>query len=352
MQNIAELPKYALETIIFGGILLIILYFIGIKKNISGILPLISLYAFAGYRLMPAFQRIFSGFTSLRFHMPVIDTIYNDLYEINNFQKKTSILHQEDFHLNFNESIVLHDITYKYPQSRLEIIKKLDLTIYANTTVGFVGETGSGKTTLIDIILGLLSLYEGEILIDGIPLTRTNIRTWQNNIGYVPQQIYLADDSISNNIAFGIHPNDVDHQSVTKAAKIAKIHDFILNNLQNGYETKIGERGVRLSGGQRQRIGLARALYHDPKVLVLDEATSALDGSTEKEIMDAIYNLSREKTIILIAHRITTVKECDTIFVMENGKIVANGNYDKLITSSEQFRAIAKSSDSPSATPN
>ena len=350
-RSISELPKYALETIIFGGILLIMLYLIGVKQNISGVLPLLALYAFAGYRLMPALQRIFAGLTAVRYYLPVLDIIYKDINE-NDEEGNLSAKHiPESEALKFNDSLILKNVFYKYPESDDKIIKDLNLSIKANTTIGFVGTTGSGKTTLVDIVLGLLPINRGTFCIDGVSIESNNVHKWQKNIGYVPQEIYLADDTVTRNIAFGIPDNEIDQQAIIRAAEIANIHEFVLQGLPHGYDTFLGERGVRLSGGQRQRIGIARALYHNPKVLILDEATSALDGATENAIMDAIHNLSHKKNIIMIAHRITTVKECDKIYVMENGKIIASGKYKELITSCEQFRVMTKASDSTPANP-
>ena len=203
--------------------------------------------------------------------------------------------------------------------------------------------TGSGKTTLVDIILGLLEPQDGSLEIDGKLITKLNTRSWQRNIGFVPQHIYLSDDTVSANIAFGLDPKDIDQQAVERASKIASLHEFIIDGLPNQYQTTIGERGVRLSGGQRQRIGIARALYHDPKVLIFDEATSALDGKTEKIVMDAINNLRKDTTIILIAHRYT-VKRCDEIFVLDKGKLKAQGNFEELINIDSQFRENVKNS--------
>jgi len=197
---------------------------------------------------------------------------------------------------------------------------------------------------MVDIILGLLEPQGGRILVDDREVTGENIQSWRRCLGYVPQSIYLADDTISNNIAFGAAPEDVDQQAVIQAAEMANIHDFIENELQKGYDTVVGERGVRLSGGQRQRIGIARALYHNPPVLIMDEATSALDGLTEAAIMDAIHSLGHKKTIIMIAHRLTTVRECDEIFIMEKGEIRDKGRYEELIQRNEGFRRMAEGS--------
>ena len=181
----------------------------------------------------------------------------------------------------------------------------------------------------------------GRLIVDGTPIGRENLRAWQRSIGYVPQQIFLADDTVSANIAFGLAAADIDQAAVERAARTAELHDFVMRELPKGYATKVGERGVRLSGGQRQRIGIARALYHDPDVLILDEATSALDNLTERAVMDAVHNLGHAKTIVMIAHRLSTVRECDTIFMLEGGRVVAEGSYDALLESNRQFRALA-----------
>jgi ABC-type multidrug transport system fused ATPase/permease subunit len=204
-----------------------------------------------------------------------------------------------------------------------------------------VGSTGCGKTTFADILLGLLAPQSGEISVDGREINDTNRKYWQKNLGYVPQAIYLTDDTIRNNIAFGVSPEKINEDSIIQAAKLANIHDFVVTELESGYDTIIGERGIRLSGGQRQRIGIARAIYHDPSVLILDEATSALDSLTENAIMDAIKNIRHKKTIIIIAHRITTVKHCDVIYMMDKGKFVDHGTYKELYTRNEVFRGMA-----------
>lgn len=345
-QAITILPKYALETIIFGGMLLIMLYLIGIKKDITQVLPMLVLYAFAGYRLMPGFNQIFQGFSQMRYHSAALDIIHKHFQIESDKQKPSQVNIPPTSTLPFSKSIELKNITFSYPKSNSIVINNINLFIRDNTTVAFVGKTGSGKTTLIDIILGLLPINSGEVSIDGTLIEAANLGAWQKNIGYVPQQIYLADDTVTRNIAFGVPDDKIDHQAVIHAANIANIHDFVLKDLPHGYDTDLGERGVRLSGGQRQRIGIARALYHDPKVLVLDEATSALDGLTENVIMDAIHSLAHEKTIILVAHRLTTIKECDLIHVLAQGCIVDSGDYEELMSSCAEFRKMAESSKS------
>jgi ABC-type multidrug transport system fused ATPase/permease subunit len=219
----------------------------------------------------------------------------------------------------------------------------MDLSIPAHSTVGFVGATGSGKTTTVDVILGLLEPQEGSLSVDGQSITAANHRRWQRAIGYVPQHIYLADDSVAANIAFGMNARDIDHKSVERAAKIAHLHEFVSNDLPDGYATTVGEHGVRLSGGQRQRIGIARALYHNPQVLIMDEATSALDNLTEQAVMQAVNNLGHDITIILIAHRLSTVRQCDQIYLLEQGQVKAQGTFEELTQANERFRAMAAS---------
>ncbi len=302
--------------------------------NITSVIPIIALYAFAGYRLMPAIQKIFTNITSLRVSGPAIIFVYNDLNTLN-----LEIDEKPSKKFFFNESIKLKNIFYKYPQSSRTVLKNINLTIPAYTSVGIVGETGSGKTTTIDLILGLLEAQKGTIEVDGKIINYKNRRAWQNTIGYVPQQIYLSDTTVSENIAFGLNEDEISQESVERAAKIANLHEFIVNELPSQYKTIIGERGVRLSGGQRQRIGIARALYHEPKLLIFDEATSALDNITEKSVMEAIYNKDYKITKILIAHRLSTVKKCDKIFLFDKGELKHEGNYQELIENSEKFRS-------------
>ena len=222
--------------------------------------------------------------------------------------------------------ISLKNICYNYPNSSRTALKNINIDINSKTTVGLVGSTGSGKTTTVDIILGLLEAQEGMLEVDGTIITKHNARSWQKSIGYVPQHIYLSDDTVAANIAFGVKSDLINYKAIEKASKIANLHEFVVNELPNQYQTKIGERGVRLSGGQRQRIGIARALYHNPQVLILDEATSALDNFTEKVVMEAVNNLNKNITIILIAHRLNTVKKCDNIYFLEQGEVKNQGN--------------------------
>ena len=337
-QIISQLPRFILEAIAFGGILLIILYTMQQTGSFNNALPIISLYVFAGYRLIPAFQKIYASFTSLTFVGPSLNKLYDDLKNLKSFNENKD----QDVFI-FNKTIKLKNIYYKYPNASRIASKDISLDIPAKSTIGLVGATGSGKTTMVDIILGLLEPQKGVLEVDGKIITKQNSRSWQRTIGYVPQHIYLTDNSIAANIAFGVEPRDISQDMVEKASKIANLHNFVIDELPKQYQTTIGERGVRLSGGQRQRIGIARALYHDPKVLILDEATSALDNQTEKIVMEAIKNLSKDITTILIAHRLNTVKKCDKIYLLKNGEIKNEGTFEELINVNEDFRKNANS---------
>lgn len=336
-----RIPMYTLEILAFGGILCIVLYFLAMKQNLAQVLPLVALYAFAAKRLMPSLQGIFSAISTIRYNLAALDVLHRDI--INTAATvSTSKIKEKITPLPFEHHLKLENISFKYPNCNDPVIRNISLDINANSTVGFVGSTGSGKTTLIDIVLYLLVPQTGQMLVDGVRIDTTNQLQWQRNLGYVPQHIFLSDDTVACNIAFGIPDEQIDIDKVKKAASIANISRFIESELPSGYDTLIGERGIRLSGGQRQRIGIARALYHDPGVLILDEATSALDGETEEAVMDAISNLSTQKTIIMIAHRLTTLKDCDVIYVLEEGRITEHGTYNELIHSSFRFRAMSR----------
>ena len=335
-QIISKLPRYFLEAIAFGGILLIILYMMVQTGSFNNALPILSLYVFAGYRLIPALQTIYSSITELAFVSPSLDKLHEDIKNLKPFNEN-----QDQGVLSFNKAITLKNIYYNYPNESRTALKDINLSIPAKTIVGLVGATGSGKTTTVDIILGLLETKKGTLEVDGKVITNQNSRSWQRSIGYVPQHIYLSDDTVAANIAFGVGLKDINQADVEKAVKIANLHEFVMDELPKQYQTTIGERGVRLSGGQRQRIGIARALYHKPQVLILDEATSALDSQTEKAVMDAVNNLSKNITIILIAHRLSTVKKCDQIFLLEKGQLKDQGTFKELIKVNENFRANA-----------
>jgi ATP-binding cassette, subfamily B, bacterial PglK len=339
-QIYRTLPRYALEALAFGGMLLLItIMLLTGDGTLGSILPVIGLFAFAGTRMLPALQAVYSNLASIRNGEVILNNLHRDLAEADRFTSRQtdSTLHSP---LSLRTSLIIEDVHYAYPKSERAALRGLTLEIPARSTVGIIGTTGAGKTTAVDIILGLLQPDMGRLVVDGIPITEANLRAWQRSIGYVPQQIFLTDETVMGNIAFGIPLDKIDQAAVERAARIAELHEFIASDLPRGYETKVGERGVRLSGGQRQRIGIARALYRDPDVLILDEATSALDNLTERAVMDAVHNLGRAKTIIMIAHRLSTVRECDKIFMLENGQLVAEGSYDELMGSCSKFRTL------------
>ena len=326
LKVISQLPRYILEGIAFGGIMLLILYLMSQEGSFNNAIPVISLYAFAGYRLMPVMQNIYISLSQISFSSPSLDNLYYDIGKLNPI--KNNYLEEK---LSFDKEIVLNNIDFNYPNTSQKALQGISLNIPAKSTIGLIGATGSGKTTLLDIILGLLMSDKGTLEIDGEVLSKKNLRSWQRNIGYVPQNIYLSDDTIAANIAFGVESKNINQIDIERASKIANLHDFIINELPDKYNTTIGERGIRLSGGQRQRIGIARAVYLNPKILILDEGTSALDNETEKKVMEAINKLSKKITIILVAHRLNTVRNCDKIYKFEKGKVIAEGKFDEII---------------------
>jgi ABC-type bacteriocin/lantibiotic exporter with double-glycine peptidase domain len=338
-QIIAQLPQYAMQILSLIAVMLIVLYQLHVHGSLGPGLPVIAVYLVAGQRLQPAFQQAYVSLTSLRFNKPALDHLHEDLLGA----KQEDESAEPDTRLAGLGPIELRDISYRYPGATAPAVKNISLAIPARATVGLVGRTGGGKTTTVDLILGLLEPTHGELRVDGTLIGQGNRRAWQNCLGYVPQQIALVDDSIAANIAFGMARDRIDMAAVEQAARIANLHKFVTEEMRQGYDTAIGERGVRLSGGQRQRVGIARALYRDPDVLIMDEATSALDNITERAVMDAVGNLAHRKTIILIAHRLTTVQHCDIIFVFESGRVVASGTYGELATSTDSFRAMLES---------
>lgn len=333
-----QLPRFVLQIIAFGGVLAIVLYLLAARGSLEEALPVIGLYALAGYRLLPSLQAVYQQLSKMRFSGAAIDSLHKDLQQLD--ATAYLPLAKGQLPLGLWNEIRLENVRYAYPTAERAALEGLTLQIPARTTVGFVGATGSGKTTTVDIILGLLVPQQGRLVVDGQMIDATNVRAWQRTIGYVPQHIYLADDTVAANIAFGIPADQIDMAAVERAARIANLHRFVTEEMPKGYATRVGERGVRLSGGQRQRIGIARALYHDPEVLIMDEATSALDNLTEQAVMEAVHNLANRKTIIMIAHRLTTVRNCDCIFMLERGRLVAQGRYDELVETSASFRAM------------
>jgi ATPase len=314
---IGIMPKYIIEMVCMTGLLSAVLVkmFFG-QKELSEFVPQLAIFAVAAFRLLPSVGRINEHLSAVIFATPSIDLIYHDLKEIEDLHVE-EIVKDEDWH--FKKEIEVKRVTYAYPEGEGNVIENACFHIRKGETVAFVGSSGAGKSTIVDILLGLLPPQQGKILVDGMDVYK-NLRTWQKEIGYIPQTIYLSDDSIRNNVAFGIEEENIDEQAVIAALKQAQLYDFV-DTLPEGLDTCVGDRGIRLSGGQRQRIGIARALYHKPEILVLDEATSALDNDTEAAVMEAIDSLKGQKTIIIIAHRLTTIKNADTVYEVKDGKV-------------------------------
>ncbi len=312
-------PRSYLELLAVIGLAGLIMMMVLHGKSLELLVPTLGVFVAAAFRMIPSVNRIMSSMQTIRFSRPVIDMLYQEFNMINQNANNLNICINNSS-LEFHNTLEIKNISYKYPEVNASALSNVSFTIKKGQSIGFIGPSGSGKSTLVDLILGLLAPENGQILADGTDI-QINMRSWQNQIGYVPQLIYLTDDSLRRNVAFGIPEDEIDTESVERAIKAAQLDEFV-DTLPEKLETFVGERGVRLSGGQRQRIGIARALYHDPKILVLDEATSALDMDTESKVMEAVNKLKGTKTLILIAHRVSTLKNCDNIFKLELGKVV------------------------------
>jgi len=338
--TLAQIPRYLMELVAFGSMILLILYLLSNHNaNLGLILPILSVYAIASVKLLPAFQHIYTSMAMIRGNIAAFESIKDDL--IDSISATKVSFASEKNRLIPSESILLQDISFKYPEKNELAINKLSLSIKANSFVGIVGPSGSGKSTLIDILLGLVQPQEGLIKVDNIAINDETCRMWQNSIGFVAQNIFLSEGTIAENIAFGLPPEQIDLIQVENALKLANLSEFV-KNLKHGIHSKVGERGVQISGGQRQRIGIARALYNGAEVLIFDEATSSLDGVTEKMIMQAIHDFSGKKTIILIAHRLKTIEQCDNIYFIDQGQIMDSGTYKELIENNKDFKKMAE----------
>jgi len=343
--TVQELPRLFLETLAVGGLLTVVILFLLQKRDIQSVLPLIALFAAAAFRIIPATNRIINSLTVLKQYGPALDDVLEDLNLVGSVAEEPSMPasgteeNQSKEELSFRKEVVLEDIRFRYPDTEGDVLCGISLKIRRGQSIAFVGPSGSGKSTVVDVILGLLKPEKGKVIVDGIDI-RENLRGWQNLFGYIPQSIYLMDDTVRRNVAFGVKDGLIDDDSVWKALRSAQIDDFI-RKLPEDLDTRVGEGGVRFSGGQRQRIGIARALYHNPEILVLDEATSSLDNETEQAVADAIRRLAGEKTVIIIAHRLSTVKNCDCLFFFREGHLAGSGTYSHLINSSTAFQAMA-----------
>ena len=316
---IGVVPKYIIEMVSMVGMLLavIVKLLFGQRDDIAVFVPQLAVFAVAALRLIPSVGRINEHLAAVLGSIPSLDLIYNDIREVENVPDAQYL---RDDNWEFKDNITVRNLSYHYPESDVMVIENASFDIRKGQTAAFIGPSGAGKSTTIDILLGLLTPVKGKVFADDLDVFK-NLPTWQKEIGYIPQTIYLSDDSIRNNIAFGVPSNEIDENAIVVALKKAQLYEFV-ESLPEGLDTFVGDRGVRISGGQRQRIGIARALYHDPEVLVLDEATSALDTETESAVMEAIDSLKGEKTILIIAHRLTTIKNADVVFEVSDGQIV------------------------------
>ena len=339
VQIVNTLPKFLLETIILGFLIVFILYSLWSGKNLTQVLPVLSMFAFAALKLMPSSQQVFSSLNKLTYSHSWLENLLSVFKENNNYYKNKELKNSK---LEINQNIQIENLSFYYHGNKSPAINNINLKINVGEKIGFVGSTGSGKTTLVDLIIGLLEYKHGKILIDKKLLGENNKRHWQNSIGYVSQSIFLSDKTIAENIAFGIPKEKIDLNKVIEVSRIAHIHDFIMNQIKDDYNSEVGERGIRLSGGQRQRIGIARALYNNPTLLVLDEATSALDNKTENLVMNSINNYREDLTIIVIAHRLNTIINCNCIYHLEKGKIKSFGKYDELMKNND-FKDLSSS---------
>ena len=345
IQVISQVPRYAMELVAFGSVITLILFLLAqYEGNLGAILPLLSVYALAGLKLLPAFQQIYHSVSQIRGSLVAFENIREDLRASSlQFDFEQSDSGETPHALIPSETIELRGVQFTYPGKSEPALQDINVSIPVNQAIGFVGASGSGKSTLIDVILGLVSPQQGGLYIDGKPVSDKQYRLWQNAVGFVPQSIFLADSSIRENIAFGLPEDAIDSGKVLRALRMAHLEELV-DSLPDGVNSRVGDRGVQLSGGQRQRIGIARALYHDAEVLVLDEATSALDGITEKLIMNSVYEFSGKKTVIMIAHRLATVRQCDLIYFMRAGRLVDYGSYDELLERNREFRQMASHS--------
>ena len=313
MQTLTQLPRLWIELLAMIGLASIVLIMVVQGKSIGAIAPTLGLFAAAAFRLMPSVNRILNYTQSMRYGLATTNTLCTELKLNSSAPNAASTI------IAPWQEITLRDVCFTYPNAPAPALNHLSLAIQRGETVGFIGPSGSGKSTLVDVVLGLLTPSAGTILLGNSDIQNI-LRGWQNQIGYVPQSIYLTDDSLRRNVAFGLSDNKIDNAAVARAIRSAQLEDFVCS-LPEGLETVVGERGIRLSGGQRQRIGIARALYHDPSVLVLDEATSALDTATEQGVMEAITALHGTKTILIVAHRLSTVEHCDRLYRLNFGRL-------------------------------
>lgn len=325
-QTLSYLPKPMMETLCVSSLLAVVAFKLLRGVDSTYFITTMSVFAVAAFRLLPAFNRITGFLSRIMFNHTAVNSIYDALKEVELLEKMMKEEQVASETITFKDSISVENVSFTYPNTAEPVLSGVDVTIPLNKSVAFIGPSGAGKTTLVDIILGILRPQSGKVMVDGYDVF-THIKSWHEKIGYIPQTIYLNDDTIKHNIAYAISDDKIDMDKIERVIEEAQLKDFI-DTLENGIDTEIGERGVRLSGGQRQRIGIARALYNDPEVLILDEATSALDGDTESAVMEAIEMLAGKKTLVIIAHRLTTIRNCDIIYEVNDRTVMRKNKAD------------------------
>ncbi|WP_160484590.1 ABC transporter ATP-binding protein [Aurantiacibacter rhizosphaerae] len=345
---LGQTPLYVIQTVGLGGVIALCLVMINREAYMSGtaltnLVPVLGVFAFGAQRLMPELSRAYQNLTQINYGGPALNLVYNDVVKMPP-PEHPGVAAKDGF--DFDAPLRVERVTYHYPSAERPSLRDINIDISAGQRIGIVGATGAGKTTLVDIVLGLLQPTHGTLSVGDKPIGPGDIRQWQRNVGYVPQEIFLTDASVAENIAFGVPKEQIDLDRVRHVSQIAKIDAFVMSDLPSGYETSIGEKGVRLSGGQRQRLGIARALYRDPHLIVFDEATSALDNLTEKEVMSAIDALPGDKAVVLIAHRLSTVERCDKIALLDAGRIVGYASWAELLVQSDAFKRMVEATSS------
>ncbi len=345
VMTLSHVPRLFLEVIAMGGMLLLVATLVVVnQQDIKSVLPALGLFGVAAMRLLPAFSKIVTNLNTLRENSAAVNIIHRDYHDSQSGRSgEADAVETPAPDIPFTNDLRLHDVSFHYPEMQAAALSGVNITIIKGQSVAFVGRSGAGKTSLVDIILGLLSPSAGRLLVDGRDIL-SNLPGWQRRIGYIPQEIYLTDDTLRRNIALGLSDEDIDDGKIKEALQLAQLSELV-RDLPGGLDTVVGERGARLSGGQRQRIGIARALYSDPEILVMDEATSALDGETEKQISTAINGLAGQKTIIIIAHRLSTVRHCDTIVLLDKGRIVEAGTFADLAAHNVDFSRMVEMSE-------
>ena len=322
-----NLPRLFIELFAISAVVILMFLLIFQSKPLASLVPIMGLFAVAAFRVMPSINRIVSATQTLHYSYPALNVLYQEISQL----EHKAFSQQEVESLQLKDKLEIRNLYFKYDNKEKNALKNINLNIEFGSCIGIIGPSGSGKSTLLDLLLGLLTPSKGLVMVNGTDIQK-NLRGWQEQIGYVPQDIYLTDNSLRENIAFGMHPEHILEKKIKEAVISSSLNSFV-ETLEEGLDTNIGERGVLLSGGQQQRIGIARALYHDPEVLVFDEATSSLDLEIEKKIMDDVHHLTGIKTIIIVTHRLSTVSKCDYLYELKEGKIINEGNYNEVVDS-------------------